>query len=150
MSSYMTAWKYLADSQDAKLKENLPRVFPILSMVIQNILDWYYQKIWNSLIHYIHLNDGSGPIFANIVWISLGDGDKAKLLTDSSSLQNCIVWVRWRIRIVCEFNGEMSGIELSTIEKITRKKVFKLYHSLLGKKILILLLWKHQSSILLS
>ncbi|MBX9809359.1 hypothetical protein K2X92_03160 [Candidatus Gracilibacteria bacterium] len=126
MSSYMTAGEYLVDSHDPRLRNIVDKALPLLRNVIQNILDGYYQKVGNTQIHYIHLNDGSGPLLANIVGISLGDDDNAKFLTDRKSIQDCIKGVRGSIRILYEFNGEIIGVELSTIKDITKKKVFQI------------------------
>ena len=139
MSSLITAGRFLVASQDKKLSPPVINnwAFRILAEVIQNVLDGYYQKVWNTKLHYIHLRDIAGsdgkiapnpvwPLLANIVGISLGDGDDTVFLTDRKSIQNCIDGVRWNIRVLYEFNGEIIGIELSTIRDITKKKVFQI------------------------
>ncbi len=123
MSSHMTAWEYLVHSHDKILWQNIHRVFPLLSSVLQHILDWKYQKQRGSHIHSIYPNDGSDTLYGNIVGVSLGEGKETKFLTNKQSVQDCITGVPWSIRILYESNGEIIGIELSTIEKITTEIV---------------------------
>ena len=125
MSSLITAGRLLVDSQDKKL--TVPGVyvpaFRLLADVIQNILDGHYQWESNTLYHEIHLRGSDNsvpPIRANVIGISLWDGDKTKILADRISIQNHIQRVRGNIRILCHLNGDILGLELSTIERIKK------------------------------